>query len=193
MADYYAILTNIGEAKLANALALGIPLEITHLAVGDGEGQGAQGTPLPDPAQTALVSEQRRAQINTLTTDPESESVLIAEQVIPEDVGGWWIREMGLFDVDGDLIAVCNTPPTYKPVISAGSGRTQVVRMHIIVSNTAAVTLKVDPAVVLATRSYVDSKVQSATDKAADDLDRRIPITSHKLILIEGVLAMEEV
>lgn len=159
MADYYAILTHIGEAKLANALALGEPLQITHMAVGDGEGQGAQGTPLPDPAQTALVSERRRAPLNTLTTDPANQNVLIAEQVIPEDVGGWWIREMGLFDADGDLIAVCNTPPTYKPVLASGSGRTQVVRMQLIVTDTAAVTLRVDPAVVLATRKYVDDQV----------------------------------
>lgn len=158
MADYYAILTHIGEAKLANALALGEPLQITHLAVGDGAGSGAQGTPLPDPAQTALVSERRRAPLNTLTTDPANQNVLIAEQVIPEDVGGWWIREMGLFDADGDMIAVCNTPPTYKPVLASGSGRTQVVRMQLIVTDTSAVTLRVDPAVVLATRKYVDDQ-----------------------------------
>lgn len=158
MADYYAIPTDIGEAKLANALALGIPLQITQLAVGDGEGLGAQGTPLPNPQQTALVSERRRAALNTLATDAQNANVLVAEQVIPEDVGGWWIREMGLFDVDGDLIAVCNTPPTYKPVLASGSGRTQVVRMQIIVSDVAAVTLKIDPAIVLATRQYVDAK-----------------------------------
>lgn len=156
MADFYAIPTEIGEAKLANALALGVPLQITHIAVGDGVGAGAQGTPLPDPEQTALVSERRRAPINTLAADPSNANVLIAEQVIPEDVGGWWIREMGLLDVDGTLIAVCNTPPTYKPVLASGSGRTQVVRMQIIVSDVAAVTLKIDPAVVLTTRAYVD-------------------------------------
>lgn len=158
MADYYAIPTHIGEAKLARALALGVPLEITHLAVGDGEGQGAQGTPLPDPEQTALRSERRRAPLNTLATDPTNTNVLIAEQVIPEDIGGFWIREMGLIDADGDLIAVCNTPPTYKPVLASGSGRTQVVRMQIIVTDVAAVTLRIDPAVVLATRRYVDDQ-----------------------------------
>lgn len=167
MADYYAIPTHIGEAKLANALALGEPLQITHLAVGDGEGSGAQGTPLPDPAQTTLRSERRRAPINTLSTDPANANVLVAEQVIPEDVGGWWIREMGLFDADGDLIAVCNTPPTYKPVLASGSGRTQVVRMQLIVTDTAAVTLRVDPAVVLATRKYVDDQ-RAAHEQSRD-------------------------
>lgn len=171
MADYYAILTHIGEAKLANALALGEPLQITHLAVGDGEGSGAQGTPLPDPAQTALVSERRRAPLNTLTTDPANQNVLIAEQVIPEDVGGWWIREMGLFDAAGDLMAVCNTPPTYKPVLASGSGRTQVVRMQLIVTDAAAVTLKIDPSVVLATREYADREIaeHAAAGEAHND------------------------
>lgn len=167
MADYYAILTHIGEAKLANALALGEPLQITHLAVGDGEGQGAQGTPLPDPAQTTLRSERRRAPINTLSTDPTNPNVLIAEQVIPEDIGGWWIREMGLIDADGDLVGVCNTPPTYKPVLASGSGRTQVVRMALIVTDAAAVTLRVDPAVVLATRKYVDDQRQAHEESRA--------------------------
>ncbi|WP_296936016.1 phage tail protein [uncultured Marinobacter sp.] len=155
MADYYVIPTNIGEAKMANALALGIPLAITEMAVGDGEGAGAQGTPIPNPNATALVSERRRAPLNSFSVDPENSNVLIAEQVIPESEGGWWIREMGLFDEDGDLIFLCNTPPTYKPQVAEGSGRTQVVRMASIVSDTAAVTLKVDPSVVLATREYV--------------------------------------
>lgn len=159
MADFYALPTNVGEAKLANALALGIPLQITHLAVGDGTGAGAQGTPIPNPAATTLVSEQRRAPINTLFTDPGNANVLVAEQIIPEEIGGWWIREIGLIDTDGDLIAIANCPPTYKPVLAQGSGRTQVVRLQIIVSDAAAVTLKVDPAVVLATRQYVNSQV----------------------------------
>lgn len=159
MADYYVIPTNIGEAKMANALALGIPLAITELALGDGEGEGARGTPVPNPEATALVSERRRAPLNSFSVDPDNPNVLIAEQVIPETAGGWWIREMGLFDEDGDMIFVCNTPPTYKPQLTEGSGRTQVVRMSSIVSDSAAVTLKVDPSTILATREYVDSLV----------------------------------
>ena len=83
MADYYVIPTNIGEAKMANALALGIPLAITELALGDGEGEGARGTPIPNPEATALVSERRRAPLNSFSVDPENSNVLIAEQVIP--------------------------------------------------------------------------------------------------------------
>lgn len=152
---YFALLTNIGAAKLANATALGAKIEITQMAVGDGNG----ALPTPTPAQTALTHELRRAQLNMLTIDPVNTNQIIAEQVIPEDVGGWWIREIGLFDKDGDMIAIANCAETYKPQLQEGSGRVQVIRVILIVSSTEAVTLKIDPAVVLATRQYVDSKV----------------------------------
>jgi len=152
---YYAVLTNVGAAKLANATALGAQVEITQMAVGDGNG----ALPTPNPAQTALVHELRRAPLNTLGIDPNNANQIIAEQVIPEDVGGWWIREIGLFDKDGDMIAVANCAETYKPQLQEGSGRVQVVRMILIVSSTAAVTLKIDPSVVLATRAYVDQQI----------------------------------
>ncbi|WP_425085902.1 phage tail protein [Yersinia enterocolitica] len=154
-ARFFALLTNIGAAKLANAAALGTRLEITHMAVGDGGGT----LPTPNPAQTQLVNEQRRAALNTLSVDPINTSQIIAEQVIPEAEGGWWIREIGLLDKDGDLIAIANCAETYKPQLQEGSGRTQTIRMILIVSSTAAVTLKIDPSVVLATRKYVEDKV----------------------------------
>lgn len=171
---YYAVLTNVGAAKLANATALGAQVEITQMAVGDGNG----ALPTPNPAQTALVHELRRAPLNTLSIDPNNANQIIAEQVIPEDVGGWWIREIGLFDKDGDMIAVANCAETYKPQLQEGSGRVQIVRMILIVSSTAAVTLKIDPSVVLATRQYVDDQIiqvkayvdqQLATHVAAAD------------------------
>lgn len=152
---YYAVLTNVGAAKLANATALGAQVEITKMAVGDGNGV----LPTPNPAQTALVHELRRAPLNSLSIDPNNANQIIAEQVIPEDVGGWWIREIGLFDKDGDMIAVANCAETYKPQLQEGSGRVQVVRMVLITSSTDNITLKIDPAVVLATRKYVDDKV----------------------------------
>ncbi|MGV2844170.1 phage tail protein [Aeromonas hydrophila] len=151
-AIYFAIPTNAGQAKIANAIALGVPLKITHLAVGDGNGQPVT----PNAAQTALVRERRRAPINTLFQDPTNQSQLVAEQIIPENVGDWWIREAGIFSEDGTLIAIANTPDTYKPLLSSGAGRTQVIRIVLIVSDTSAVELKIDPAVVLATRKYVD-------------------------------------
>ncbi|HBB7801898.1 TPA: phage tail protein [Escherichia coli] len=167
---YYAVLTNVGAAKLANATALGAQVEITQMAVGDGNG----ALPTPNPAQTALVHELRRAPLNTLSIDPNNANQIIAEQVIPEDVGGWWIREIGLFDKDGDLIAVANCAETYKPQLQEGSGRVQIVRMILIVSSTAAVTLKIDPSVVLATRAYVDSQIIIAKSYADDLMDTHL-------------------
>ncbi|WP_370555512.1 phage tail protein [Edwardsiella tarda] len=151
---YLAILTNIGAAKLANAAALGNKLEITQMAIGDGNGT----LPTPDPAQTVLVREVRRAPINSLTIDPKNPSQIIAEQVLPEDVGGWWIREAALLDKDGNMIAIANCPETYKPRLQEGSGRVQVIRIVLIVSSSDAITLKIDPAIVLATRQYADEK-----------------------------------
>ncbi len=114
--------------------------------------------PTPSAQQTALVAERRRAALNMLYIDPQNNSQIIAEQVIPETEGGWWIREVGLFDETGALIAVGNCPESYKPQLTEGSGRTQTVRMVLITSSTDNITLKIDPAVVLATRKYVDDK-----------------------------------
>lgn len=167
-AKYFAILTNQGAARLANAAALGTRLNLTQMAVGD-----ANGTlPTPDPAQTKLINQKRIAPLNLLTVDPANTSQIIAEQIIPENEGGFWIREIGLYDDDGILIAVANCPETYKPQLQEGSGRTQTIRMILIVSSTSAITLKIDPSVVLATRQYVDDKVIEV--KAyADDLMKK--------------------
>jgi phage-related tail fiber protein len=152
---YYAILTNQGAARLANATALGTKLNLTQMAVGDANGV----LPNPDPAQTKLINQKRLAPLNMLSVDPNNTSQIIAEQIIPENEGGFWIREIGLYDDDGILIAVANCPETYKPQLQEGSGRTQTIRMILIVSSTSAITLKIDPSVVLATRQYVDDKV----------------------------------
>ena len=152
---YYAVLTNVGAAKLANATALGAQVEITQMAVGDGNGV----LTVPDPAQTSLAHELRRAPLNTLTIDPDHANQIVAEQVIPAEAGGWWIREMGLFDKSGDMVAVANCAETYKPLLQEGSGRVQVIRMILIVNSTEAVTLNIDPTVALATRQYVEEKV----------------------------------
>ncbi|WP_326928741.1 MULTISPECIES: phage tail protein [unclassified Citrobacter] len=154
-AKYFAILTNQGAARLANAAALGTKLNLTQMAVGDANGV----LPTPDLAQTKLINQKRIAPLNLLTVDPANTSQIIAEQIIPENEGGFWIREIGLYDDDGILIAVANCPETYKPQLQEGSGRTQTIRMILIVSSTSAITLKIDPSVVLATRQYVDEKV----------------------------------
>ncbi|MDR5868097.1 phage tail-collar fiber domain-containing protein [Halomonas koreensis] len=154
MPQFYTLLTDTGQAKLANAVALGDTIEITELAVGDGNGS----LPTPDSSAESLINELRRAPINTSDTDPDNPSWIVVEQVLPPDVGGWTIREIGIFDVDGDLIGIGNYPETYKPVLAEGSSRTQTVRFVLEVSDTGAVTLKVDPSVVLATREYVDQE-----------------------------------
>ncbi|MCA7235797.1 phage tail protein [Escherichia coli] len=167
---FYTLLTDIGAAKLASAAALGVPLKITHMAVGDGGGV----LPTPGSKQTALVNEKRRAALNMLYIDPQNSSQIIAEQVIPENEGGWWIREVGLFDESGALIAVGNCPESYKPQLAEGSGRTQTVRMVLITSSTDNITLKIDPAVVLATRKYVDDKALELKVYADDQMAKHL-------------------
>ncbi|ENH2814042.1 phage tail protein [Escherichia coli] len=167
---FYTLLTDIGAAKLASAAALGVPLKITHMAVGDGGGV----LPTPDAKQTALVNEKRRAALNMLYIDPQNSSQIISEQVIPENEGGWWIREVGLFDESGALIAVGNCPESYKPQLAEGSGRTQTVRMVLITSGTDNITLKIDPAVVLATRKYVDDKALELKVYADDQMAKHL-------------------
>ncbi|MDY7245649.1 phage tail protein [Enterobacter hormaechei] len=178
-AKFYTLLTDIGAAKLASAAALGVPLKITQMAVGDGGGV----LPSPSAQQTALVAEKRRASLNMLYIDPQNSSQIIAEQVIPETEGGWWIREVGLFDETGALIAVGNCPESYKPQLAEGSGRTQTVRMVLITSSTENITLKIDPSVVLATRKYVDDKVLElkvyVDDLMAKHIDANDPHTQY--------------
>ena len=168
MSTYFAILTELGEAKLANAIALGGTLKLKNMAVGDGNGN----LPMPDRKQKALVREVRRAGLNQLTVDPANASQIIVEQVLPEDVGGWWLREIGIYDEAGDLCVVANCPPSYKPVMTEGSGRTQVVRVVLIVASTAAIELKIDPSVVLATRKYVDEQIVTVRAYGAEELGK---------------------
>lgn len=155
MSTYFAVLTQVGEAKLANAIALGQTLKLKKMGVGDGNG----ALPIPDRLQKALVREMRRADLNQLAIDPANASQIIVEQVLPENVGGWWIREIGIYDEAGDLCAVANCPPSYKPVMAEGSARTQVVRVVLIVASTAAIELKIDPSIILATRKYADDQI----------------------------------
>lgn len=173
-AKFYTLLTEIGAAKLANATALGVPLKITQMAVGDGGGM----LPTPNAQQQKLVAEKRRAALNRLYIDPQNNSQIIAEQVIPETEGGWWIREVGLFDEAGALIAVGNCPESYKPQLAEGSGRTQTVRMVLITRSTDNITLKIDPSVVLATRQYTDEQI---AEKLTQGLDRLVSHAPEKL------------
>lgn len=165
--QFFAILTNVGMAKQANADALGIPWLITQMGVGDANPTGLEipPNPVPSAGQTKLINEWRRRPLNQLKIDPVNPAVIIAEQVIPADEGGKWIREIGLYDADGDLVAVANCAPSFKPLLSQGSGRTQIVRMNFIVTSTGNITLKIDPAIVLASRVYVDAAILEVLPK----------------------------
>lgn len=151
MADYHAILTSVGQARLANALVLGATITVTRMAVGDGGGADIT----PTESMTALVGEVYRGAVETLTVDADNPAWVVADLVIPVDEGGWWVREVGLFDDAGDMLAIANLPAAYKPVLAEGSTRDMIVRMVLEVSDTRALTLTIDPTVTLASRAWV--------------------------------------
>ncbi|EMD6649230.1 hypothetical protein EGJ31_09120 [Serratia marcescens] len=151
MNKYKAIITTAGAAKIAAASAGGTQLKIVSMAVGDGNGT----LPTPDPAQTKLVNEKYRAALNGLTIDKALKNHILAEMIIPANRGGWWLREMGLYDEAGTLIAVSNMAESYKPKLEEGSGRTQTLRMILIVSSTEAVQVIAGGDTVLATKDFV--------------------------------------
>lgn len=151
--EFYTLLTDRGMAKIASALADKKQLHLQKMAVGDGGGQYYE----PTASQTKLRHEVWRGEMNTLTTAPNNPNWLIAELVLPEDVGGWYVREVGVFDDEGELIAIGKFPESYKPLLPGGCGKQVCIRLIMEVSNTTAVTLTVDPSIVLATRDYVDS------------------------------------
>ncbi|TBL82207.1 phage tail protein [Hafnia alvei] len=152
---YKAVLTKIGAAKIAAATAGGTKINLTQMAVGDGGGT----LPTPDSAQTKLIAEKHRAALNKVIVDPKHKNYLVAELVIPPEIGGFWMRELGLFDEVGALIAVSNMAESYKPLLSEGSGRAQTLRMVVIVSDMDTVNLLIDSSTVLATQEYVDEKL----------------------------------
>ncbi len=151
MSKYKAIITTVGAAKIAAASAGGTQLKIVSMAVGDGNGT----LPTPNPAQTKLVNEKYRAALNGLTIDKALKNHILAEMIIPANVGGFWLREMGLYDEAGTLIAVSNMAESYKPKLEEGSGRTQTLRMILIVSSTEAIQVIAGGDTVLATKDFV--------------------------------------
>ncbi|AKA25479.1 phage tail protein [Pseudomonas chlororaphis] len=173
------MLTTLGAAKKTNCDALGIPWEPKYMLIGDGGGSD----PVPNPTQTKLVNQVYRAQLNQLRVSPTDSNVLIAELVLPADIGGWWMRELALEDKDGVFSAVGNMPPSYKPLLPQNSGRNQVVRMHVITSGTSNIQLKIDPSVVLATRQYVDSSIDSVLpdDRVAGTF-RQVTVNSRGVV-----------
>ncbi len=183
--QFFAILTAVGEAKQANAAALGTSWTFAQMAVGDANGTD----PIPSHTQTKLINERRRAPLNQVKVDPANASVIIAEQIIPETVGGWWVRELALYDADGDMVAVANCAPTFKPLLTQGSGRTQVIRINLIVSSTANIELKIDPSVVLATREYVDTVIVEALSKL--DYKHSVLAATTANIVLSGIQTID--
>ncbi len=154
---FKTVITDTGAKKLAQAAAPGgNPVRLTHMAVGDGGGT----LPTPDSKQTRLVHEVWRHTVNRVILDATHQNRIIAELVIPPETGGFWIREIGVFDEHGDLIAVGNTAESYKPAVAEGSGRAQTFRTILTVSSTATVALTVDNTMVMATVDYVDDKLK---------------------------------
>ncbi len=154
---FKTVITDTGAKKLAQAAAPdGKPVRLTHMAVGDGGGT----LPTPDSKQTRLVHEVWRHTVNRVILDATHQNRIIAELLIPPETGGFWIREIGVFDEHGDLIAVGNTAESYKPAVAEGSGRAQTFRTILTVSSTATVALTVDNTMVMATVDYVDDKLK---------------------------------
>jgi len=152
--NFFTLLTITGKAKVAAAIASGIPLAITQMALGDGGGAAVT----PSENRAALIGEVNRGPANSLGVDPLNPNWVTVERIIAPEVGGWTIREVGLFDAAGDLIAYGNFPDSYKPQLAEGSGKELVIKVQIEVANASAVTLLIDPSVVLATRAYVDAQ-----------------------------------
>ncbi|HCM0052485.1 TPA: phage tail protein, partial [Escherichia coli] len=153
---FKTVITTAGAAKLAAATVPGgKKVNLSAMAVGDGNGQ----LPVPDAGQTKLVHEVWRHALNKVSVDNKNKNYIVAELVVPPDVGGFWMRELGLYDDAGTLIAVSNMAESYKPELAEGSGRAQTCRMVIILSNVASVELSIDASTVMATQDYVDDKI----------------------------------
>ena len=150
---YYTILTKIGQAKIANALAYGRQLQLTQFALGDGAGASYD----PDESQMALKHEVYRANVSNVVVSDETINMLEINMAVPADQGGWIVREMGVYDRDGDLIAISKTPDDPKPGAGSGAAKDVVYRLFIIVTNTEAVEIKIDPTVAVATKAEVQA------------------------------------
>ena len=165
-AQYFTVLTNYGTQAFAKAIATNQPLRLSSFAVGDGNGQAV--TPTAD--RTALVKETHRANVSAVSLDPRNNKQIIIELTIPEDVGGFYIREMGVFDSANKLVAYANAPESFKPTLESGSGKVQVLRMILKVSNSQAVTLSIDNSVIFITRQqFTPQKITSSTTNGFDE------------------------
>ena len=165
MAKYTAIFTTYGTQVLAKAIANNQPLRVTHFAVGDGNGNAVTVS----ASQERLVNEKYRATISAVSLDPRNNKQVIFELTIPEDIGGFYIREMGVFDANNKLVAYANCPESFKPTLASGSGKVQVMRMILLVASSNAVTLTVDDSVIFVTRGQLTPHTITATSSNGFD------------------------
>lgn len=165
--DYFTVLTNIGAQKIAAATAANTTIALTEIAIGDGNG----AVPVPNITQTALVHEVFRTELSELKVDAVNTNQIIARAVIPASEGNFWVREVGIFDADGDLIAVGNYPETYKSILTQGAAKEIDLMVVLEVANTEVVQLVIDPSIVMASQEYVNGKVANKSDKSYVDTE----------------------
>jgi len=166
--NYSSLLTVTGQAKIAAALQPGgTPLTVTHIALGDGGGAAV----VPSVHRAELIRETHRQPVDMVEPDPNDPTQVRIQSVIPATVGGFFIREIGLYDMDGDLVVYGNHPETAKPVLSSGGGSELVIRTHFAVASTAAVTILIDPSIVNATREWVQQKIDTHTHTSAEIIE----------------------
>lgn len=163
--QYFAILTDYGTRAIAHALSQGQPLQLTQFAVGDGNGKAVT----PTASATALVHQTHIAPVSAVSLDPRNNKQVIVELTIPENIGGFYIREMGVFDAQNKLIAYANCPESFKPAENSGSGKVQVLRMILKVESSSAVTLSIDNSVIFVTRQQMAPKIITATTQNGFD------------------------
>ncbi|MCL1861774.1 MAG: phage tail protein, partial [Proteobacteria bacterium] len=168
--DFFSIVTVRGHQKRAAALAGGPPVQLTHMAVGDGR-NGAYYS--PTNTQVALENEVYRAQINELYQHQKNKAWIVSELAIPDEVGGFYVREVGIFDSDGELFAIGKYPESFKPIMASGAGKQLLIRQIFENSNADSVTLIIDPSIVTATRQYVDELLDVAVGQITDRIDRQ--------------------
>ncbi|HDR1847019.1 TPA: phage tail protein [Pasteurella multocida] len=186
--QYYSVLTTYGSQQLATAIATRQPLNITHFAVGDGNGQAVT----PNVARTTLVNEVHRATISAVSRDPRNNKQVIFELTIPEDVGGFHIREMGIFDSQNKLIAYANCPESFKPTLSSGSGKIQVMRMILLIESSDAVTMKVDDTVIFVTRGQLTPKKITAESQNGVDNDGHSHEIESASTTVKGIVKLTD-
>lgn len=186
--QYSSILTTYGSQQLATAIASRQPLNITHFAVGDGNGQAVT----PNVSRTSLVREVHRATISAVSRDPRNNKQVIFELTIPENVGGFHIREMGIFDNQNKLIAYANCPESFKPTLSSGSGKIQVMRMILLVESSDAVTMKVDDTVIFVTRGQLTPKKITADSQNGVDDDGHSHEIESASTTVKGIVQLTD-